>query len=87
MIDRALRTLRERLDASHGAPRGGDGDVDVLLGVRQRGETGFVLGRREVDALLEHRSVPAAELVGVALRRVGKVLHRTLREEETKHAL
>ena len=75
-----------RLNARHRALSGGDGGVNVRFGVRQRHETGFVLGRGQVDTFFEHGTVPATELFGVALRRVGEVLHRTFGEEETKHA-
>mmetsp|Transcript_8138 Transcript_8138/g.20250 ORF Transcript_8138/g.20250 Transcript_8138/m.20250 type:complete len:478 (+) Transcript_8138:194-1627(+) len=63
-----------------------DGVVDVLLGVGQAHEARLVLRGREVHAALEHRAVPARELLRVARGGVLEALDRALAEEEAEHA-
>mmetsp|Transcript_508 Transcript_508/g.1557 ORF Transcript_508/g.1557 Transcript_508/m.1557 type:complete len:443 (+) Transcript_508:800-2128(+) len=82
-------TAEVRRTASDGGEhlaRRGERLLDVLLGVGGAHEARLVLGRREVDAALEHAPVPPRELVRVGLSRVGKVLHGALAEEKAKHA-
>ena len=64
----------------------GNGRLNIRVSVRERREARLVLARRQVHAAFEHSTVPPRKLLGVALRRVRKVVHGALREEETKHA-
>mmetsp|Transcript_79148 Transcript_79148/g.171047 ORF Transcript_79148/g.171047 Transcript_79148/m.171047 type:complete len:549 (+) Transcript_79148:282-1928(+) len=63
-----------------------NGLLNVLLSVRQGHEAGLVLRGSKVDAPGQHRTVPPAELLSVAVSRVREASHRALAEEEAEHA-
>mmetsp|Transcript_92155 Transcript_92155/g.256768 ORF Transcript_92155/g.256768 Transcript_92155/m.256768 type:complete len:226 (-) Transcript_92155:832-1509(-) len=64
---------------------GCNGALDVILRVGEGSEAGLILRGCQVDALLQHGTVPACKLLCVALGGVRKTLDRALSKEEAKH--
>mmetsp|Transcript_92154 Transcript_92154/g.256763 ORF Transcript_92154/g.256763 Transcript_92154/m.256763 type:complete len:226 (-) Transcript_92154:832-1509(-) len=64
---------------------GCNGALDVILRVGEGSEAGLILRGCQVDALLQHGTVPACKLLRIALGSVREALDRAFGEEEAKH--